>query len=207
MKKVLIIFLILSAVFASLIVFDKIAWGKWNYRITVEIETPEGVKSGSAVRQVSIFKDRLIKGFPESTSSVNIKGEAVVVDLGARGVLFALIDWDSYYELYRAFPKPRGGETTIEGIKYYNKTLKSGMKAELTRDLPMMVTFTDMNDPKSVKLVYNDEVAVLNERGTAYDTKIVDNFEEIFGQGVRLKRVVIEITNDPVTKTRILEVA
>src|SRR6185295_18881078 len=31
--------------------------GLWHYRMTVQVETPEGLKTGSAVRQVTMYKD------------------------------------------------------------------------------------------------------------------------------------------------------
>ena len=76
----------------------------WNYRITIEIETPEGTKSGSAVRQVQAqLQYPLNPDIGEVISDVF--GEAVVIDLGERGVIFALINRDSYNEVYKAFPK------------------------------------------------------------------------------------------------------
>ena len=78
--------------------------GTWRYRITVEVETPEGIKTGSAVREVSNAASSIRFGFPESTSPPEVRGEAVVVDLGERGVLFALIDWDSWREVSETFP-------------------------------------------------------------------------------------------------------
>ncbi len=162
-----------------------------NYRITVEIETPEGVKSGSAVRRVIAAKTLAFNPDVRKIRS-NIFGEAVVVDLGKRGVIFALINWSSYEELYEAFAFD-GDEFGPEGIRYY-RSLKPGTRAELKTYIPKLVTFTDINDPKSVKLVKGYRFNVKTQKFVP-----VDNFEEIFGKGVHLKRVMIEITNDPVT--------
>lgn len=155
--------------------------GTWRYRLTVEVETPEGIKTGSAVREVT-DKDSNITLFdlPDVASGPDIKGEAVVVDLGDRGKLFVLISWDSYKELYSAFPyKNGGGQSTVPGIKFYN-SLKTGMKGEVKgKAIPKMVTFEDINDPMSVKAVNPESLS------------------NSFGEGVTLKSVTLEITKAP----------
>ena len=57
--------------------------------MTITVDTPEGVKTGSAVHEISNSKG--LFGFPDAGNPADIEGEAVVVDLGERGVLFALI--------------------------------------------------------------------------------------------------------------------
>tara|TARA_A200000113_G_C8801581_1_gene334295 strand:- start:385 stop:666 length:282 start_codon:yes stop_codon:yes gene_type:complete len=55
----------------------------WRYKMTVEIDTPEGVKSGSAVRQMG---DNYKVTFPvEATNYGEVLGEAVVVDISFDG--------------------------------------------------------------------------------------------------------------------------
>lgn len=133
--------------------------GTWRYKITVEVETPEGIKTGSAVRQVTVTLGYLPS--PESTADKDSKGEAVVVDLGKRGVLFSLTSFSDYYTVFRAFPFSQGG-TTKEGIEYYShlKDVKATLKPE---NYPMLVTFKNLNDPKSVVNVY--EITNCEQRG------------------------------------------
>lgn len=164
----------------------------WRYKITVEVDTPEGIRSGSAVREVSVLRQPQIS--PHVHTSVNVRGEAVVIDLGAKGKLFALIDWDSYYEVFKAFPLEGGGETTVEGLKYYS-SLEPGKKAILPRaEWPRIVAFEDLNDPFTVKLVLGKKLNIETQQPI-----IVNNFEEIFGQDVNLKNVIIETTDEPIT--------
>jgi hypothetical protein len=78
----------------------------WRYKITIEIETPEGIKTGSAVREVRAWKNAAKIINPDvAPIEYEVIGEAVVVDLGKRGVLFGLIDWDSYEEVESSFPE------------------------------------------------------------------------------------------------------
>lgn len=61
-----------------------------RYRLTLAVNTPEGIKTGSGVIEVTYAKAvRLLGSSAEITTGV--KGEAVVVDLGKRGILFALL--------------------------------------------------------------------------------------------------------------------
>lgn len=196
MKKLLIAVLILGA---GLIVYpalqakdaEKYPSGSWRYKITVEVETPEGIKSGSAVREISNGTPRI--DFPDNGNPANIKGEAVVIDLGKRGIVFGLVNDRTDHELYKSFPSGRG-PTSADGIRYYN-SLKPGMKAELP---PMyysaFVTFKDIKDPKTVTLLREEAFFPVRDK-----KEPIDNFEELFGAGVKLKGITVEITDEPVT--------
>lgn len=173
-----------------------LASGSWRYRMTVEVETPEGLKTGSAVREVSVTESPRLT--PEMTASRKLKGEAVAVDLGKRGVLFALLSGDDAYRVvYNAFPFE--GAHAPEAIRYYRNL--ENVKAELKpRDYPLMVTFNDAHDPTSVKIVYASELNWQESKGFHKVYDVTDNFEVVFGKEVKLKRVWIEMTDDAVTK-------
>ena len=177
----------------------------WRYKMTVTVETPEGDVSGSAVREIQ----NLLHGSPLSQQGNpgDVIGEAVVVDLGKRGVVFALISHTSDNRFSENFPLPGRiggqGSTTPEGIKYQS-SLPVGTKAVLNprtpQGYPQLVTFTDMDDPKSVTLI--QEWERIGEAGRAFDdqrTLEEDRFEGLFGEGVRLKEITLEITDEPVT--------
>ena len=108
---------------------------------------------------------------------------AADVGQGERGVLFGLIDWDSYDEFYSTFPYPKGGgQATAAGIRYYN-TLEPGQSAPLTNPKywPQLVTFGDLDVQESVKVVDPDDLAAA------------------FGEGGSLKGISVEITDEPMT--------
>ena len=191
-------FRIAALVGLGLLAAIPLAWSEvfpsytWRYKITVNVETPEGLKSGSAVREVT-NRDNTILGvkFPEAGARISkVKGEAVVIDLGKRGVLFGLIDHDSYRELYSAFSVRDPSNTSDDFHK-----LDLGMKADLNIDRPKIITFKDMNDPKSIEIVYQQKMG-------SYIGKVLDvddNFEKLFGAGVVLKSISIEITGEKIT--------
>ncbi len=172
----------------------------WHYKMTVEVGTPEGVKTGSAVRQMG----NGLVGSPLSQAGnpTDVRGEAVVVDLGERGVLFALISHKSDFEFYDTFPEPNGkGGATPEAVKYYD-ALPIGTKGVLNPGMPggspKLVTFTDMDDPKSVILIQEWERTKGQPLGQQWVLQS-DRMEELFGEGVRLKQITLEITDEPVT--------
>ena len=61
---------------------------------------------------------------------------------------------------------------------------------------PMLVTFSDLKDPKTVKKVLEIES---DGRYPPTYTVTADHFEELFGEGVKLKDITIEMTDEPVT--------
>ncbi len=188
-KKVSMKLLIFFGLLIGSLVFWKVnyPYASWRFKITVEIETPDGIKSGYAVREVTAVTQPSIT--PETHPvTYGVIGEAVAIDLGDRGVAFALL---GYTEVFKAFPKE--AKTTKEFIEYYSN-LPVGQKAVLTNAHPQIVTFTDINDPLTVKMVLGSRFNVKKQ-----DLDPVNDFEALFGQGVTLKQVIIEITDEPVT--------
>lgn len=162
----------------------------YRYRLTVEVDTPEGVKTGSSVIEVQVSetgKDALVT--PEA-SGINskYKGEAVAVDLGDGRYLFALLRGESYTgEASRiaaaAFNPPRyGNEVDYNYLERIRDMKNMDGVAEVPRDAwPMLVSFGDLADPTSVELVD------------------LDDLPASFGEGVSLRRITVQMTDDPVT--------
>lgn len=193
----------IAALAMSQVTEDEEIFG-WNYKMTVTVDTPEGEVSGSAVR--SMGNGRKTSFPPEASNYGEVSGEAVVVDLGKRGVVFALISHQSDSRFYYTFPVPEGAPETPRGYAYYD-SLPAGTKAvmPLSFAYPKFVTFTDLDDPKSVTLVY--------ERGNCKEAEPlpkecdanpkgsfekVNRFKELFGEGVSLKDITLEITDEPI---------
>lgn len=154
-----------------------------RYKMVVEVETPEGVKVGSAAREMGLGKKRNFVGPPSS----GIRGEAVVIDLPGGQTLFALLtggDGDVDYakqiggraEVWGKSPsEPRDGPVEL----YPEAPDTIGLKR--TNPLPMLVRFRDIADPTSVERVDPNDLAAS------------------FGAGVRLKRIAIESSDEDVT--------
>jgi hypothetical protein len=175
------------------------ASGTWRYKMTVTVATPEGDKVGSAVREVSVARGW--QPFPESQPSVKLKGEAVVVNLGKRGVLFALLDGAGLGTNYgtdlpaKVF-MPQGGWLSAAGIKAMSNLTKT-RPVELPFLLyPRMVYFKNINDPMSASAAWDK----INFRAYQLDKNSAPlTMVGAFGSGVSLKSVTIEMTAEPVT--------
>jgi len=163
----------------------------YRYRLTVEVETPEGLRTGSSVIQVEQSIGRTtMDGFGEQVF-LRIRGEAVAVDLPDGRTLYALlrsggdVEWAA-----RVIPflspaaedeNPLDDLLLLEGKKELPRKWSAQGPFNNVSAYPMMVTFGDLTDPTSVTEVDPDDLAAS------------------FGAGVKLKRITVELTNDPVT--------
>jgi hypothetical protein len=158
----------------------------WHQKLTVEIETPEGVKVGSAVTEVSWWENRVFKDGAALQSK--IRGEAVVVDLGNGRYLFALLSHadDTGYTADLAPLITMDRDKIVWSVEAITRAKAlSGRISVPSKHFPKFATFTDITDPRSVK-----EVDPAN-LGTT------------FGAGYSLKSVTLEITDEAVTKGKI----
>ncbi len=174
---------------------------KLHYKMTVEVETPEGIKTGAAVREISIAFRPMLLGEGGDKHIRLEKAEAVAVDMGGRGALFATLGaaTDTALIFFRAFPShcPEGDISRCS-INYYS-SLKPGKKVQLSSlYYPMLVAFEDLNNPLSVKKLI--DVSSCDDPKTELKTNSHciknDHFKEVFGEGVKLKGIYIEKTDD-----------
>lgn len=147
----------------------------WRYKMTVTVETPEGIKTGSVVRETRV--QRQIRIGDCCSGSAGTAGEAIVVDLDKRGVLFGLTEeLDPVSRIFSKFPP-----ATREGMEYYSHL--KGAKASLLQKKYNLqfVMFKGIKDPLTVEAVD------------------IDNLSTTFGKGVHIKDFTIETTDEPVT--------
>ncbi len=138
----------------------------YRFRMTVETETPQGVKRGSSVMEVGAQKGSFSLG-DKTGNGVGLAGEAVVVDL-ATGPIFVLLELpDARGPLasmvtVALVPDAREGD----GSNFFKAVKRLGgwfgsASAELPRESwPMMVRFGNINDPKSVERVEPNQIGV-----------------------------------------------
>ena len=150
----------------------------YRFRMTVEVDTPQGLKSGSSVMEVNATKQVLITSETHPISA-GLKGEAVVVDLPG-GPIFALltIRGDSGPLLFNVVtdalnPLPTKTPSTEDYMRQTNElaAMSEGARtAELPRDnWPMMIRFRNLNDPRTLERV--DPAAISVKRITLTVTK------------------------------------
>jgi hypothetical protein len=176
----------------------------YRYRLTVEVETPEGLKTGSSVVEVSTSTTSSTSIPSPGAVRHRLNGEAVTIDLGQRGTLFALlrsdveVDWPTNL-LFRLAPAVRVDDENGKydsdasfraryeamlqnrGLIVLPKTFQNNRVLSDMPARPMLVRFRDINDPTTVERVDPDDLAAS------------------FGEGVKLRRVTVQLTDDPVT--------
>lgn len=171
----------------------------FRYRLTLEVETPQGLRSGSSVIEVRMTEtgdDALIPPEGKGVQS-RVRGEAAAVDLPDGRVLFALLRAPGYLGdaaglPYAAFdpPRPKGNYEVIrqtqalrdmKGVAVVPRMLPPLGHLPERSAYPTLVTFADIDDPTSVQLVDPDDLAAT------------------FGEGTALRRITVQITDDPVT--------
>jgi len=123
-----------------------------KYRLTVEVDTPEGVRSASGV--ISVHPNRGYGGSGSGPAGPRIKGDAVFVDLGSGRNLAALLlhgtnpaetDGMSYLP-FRAFAAA-GRRIDFRDVKKQTETV--AVTGEL---IPTLMTFGDVSNPASARL-------------------------------------------------------
>lgn len=158
---------------AALFIGDQIRINRpgHKYRMTVEVETPAGVKSASGIVAVTPYR-----GYnPGGTTRTS--GDAVFVDLGGGKNLVALLahldktlDPDGVnYVALRAYPAATGKRVNFNDLS--RQTGAVPVKGAL---IPVLVTFADPANPGSARLVSPDDA------------------ETALGKGFRLKGITAE---------------
>jgi hypothetical protein len=166
----------------------------YRYRLTVEVETPDGPRTGSSVIEVEQRMGRSAgTGFGKKIMR-RVRAEAVAVDLPGGRTLYALLRSDDNVDWAANVMQMLAPE--IEGEPWedvFDNVLLVEGEVEVPRmwppiapfgersAYPMLVTFGDESDPASVARVDPDDLAAT------------------FGENYELGRVTVELTDDPVT--------
>ncbi len=171
----------------------------YRYKLSIEMDTPQGRKSGSNVVEVR-FQQR--KGGAGTRSIRTVRGEALYLDLGdGRRPLIALLTsrvrptdkpghararcwgdnapfcWQKLYDF-----KATGFDDNGYNPGLAELARQRGARPLPVSDLPDLVTFDDVDDPRTVKAV-DPEAPYL-----------------ALGDGVSFRTVTLEITDAPLTE-------
>jgi hypothetical protein len=178
--------------------------GTLNYKLSVDVDDNGTLHHGEGVLQIAYQGNLwmpMSQGAPWSAGLAY--GEAVVIDLGSKGLLFAVPQADPYKDLsskggftkftvvaepgqaaiykyfdfgFNGLPGDRSALATIDAFK------KSAQSVDINPfDLPLLVRFRDINDPSSIERVDPDHL------------------DQSFGSGVSIARASAAITEEPVT--------
>lgn len=188
----------LSTVLAGCDMLGFHTW-RWNQKVTVIVETPDGARTGSSVQSVVWHESPSWAHLGDSGGwfGSELHGEAAVVEVAANKYLFALLkayDEPAGSEVFRpAKAKAKSQSATGDRrgeIRAENDAIESSRE---TREIPKsafptLVTFETLSDPSTARQV-NPE-----------------NLESEFGKGYRLKSIQLTITTEPQTSGRLHQV-
>ena len=159
---------------AVLVIGDQIRINRpgHKYRMSVEVDTPAGVKSASGILAVTPYRGYTPGGRTRTS------GDAVFVDLGGARNLVALLahldktlDPDGInYVALRAYPAATG-----KRVNFNDMSKQTGIVPVQGTLIPVLVTFADPADPGSARLVSPDDS------------------EAVLGKGFRLRGITAEV--------------
>jgi hypothetical protein len=152
----------------------------YRFRLTVEVDTPEGLRSGSSVIQISRWESG---GLPDARKIGSvIRGEAIFIDLDHGKNLIAILGWgqvgedeDKIVHLISAALAPQ-----VRGD--WKEECKLRGRGDLPSSyFPTLISFSDLKNPATAKVVNPADPAAT------------------FGLGYALRRITFETTSDAVT--------
>ena len=159
----------------------------WHQKMTIEVEVNGQLYTGASVVKVTVQESEPLTkqlGYPLQFGAT---GETAFVELPGNRYLFALLGGG---------PSNSGPQTNAlnifqdqlprKGLERFALLSKSRFKTDIPRShYPLLVAFMDINDPNLVREIDPDNLAAT------------------FGLGVSLKRITLEITDEPVTEGKI----
>lgn len=187
MKKVLVVAAVLFALVWMVFTTGRYSW---HQKLTITVETPAGEVSASSVSAVSWRKHWI--PWDGMGWSYDLTGEAVVVEVTPGRYLFALLKGAGTTEymgsVAAASIAGRDGRVLDEALFSEVRDRRDrarGVIAVPEYQYPILVTFDDITKPETVREVDPADLAA------------------VFGEGVRLKAVTLEITDEAVTEGRV----
>ena len=174
-------------VVAALLIAGGVAWYRhayptytYRFRLAIAVDVGGQAKTASSVIGVRTVTQPLSPMVSPIRNEVH--GNAVFLDLGLGRNVVALLGCN-----------PNGTQDCIESLvpsEFGISGLKNlpqlenlrGVRELTGKFMPTLVTFGDLTDPESARVV------------------APDRFEQVFGPDVHFNRIWIEMTTDPVTK-------
>lgn len=162
----------------------------YRFRMTVAVDTPQGVRTGSSVYEVTAGNTGGI--LPEGAKrDWSVKGEAVAVDLPGGRTLFALLKTGAHFDdmmglsMATLHPDFRGTGYDVVGVaKELARGAWPGPAEVAPENYPMLVTFPVYDNPASVRQVEALDLAA------------------VYGSGINLRSIIIELTDAPILLMR-----
>lgn len=157
----------------------------YRFKVTVEVDTPSGLRAGSSVMESLARKQFSING---AGHAYGMSGQAVQIDLGSESLFMLVNDYQAMGGMdslasHALIPEWVGGDGPEKYYDHLHSSAGIGRTAVLPRDqYPILVAFKDVRRPDTVMIVDPDTLSPLATHG-------------------RVRRIVLVTTREPVTKT------
>jgi hypothetical protein len=155
-----------------------------RFRVTIEVDTPDGIKSGSSVWETDISQSGCWGPVEACKLVRSAKGDAIFVDLGRGRNLVGILGWGrlgsdraGIFDLTKAALAPGSN------INWKEEPKLKGLGNLPLRNVPTLVTFSDLTNPATAKVVDPTNLALT------------------FGPGYSLRRVSLETTSAWLNRT------
>lgn len=187
---------VLVGIFSAVFFYDTVTY---RYRLTLEADTPGGIRSASGVLEVESTEIKW--GFMEMRGvSHQLKGDAIILDLGRGKHIIAVLGTGERGEQGLDYMALRAFQRMRSNVVWSNVGNQSG-RIPLDIDLmPTLIRFEIMNDPSTAQIVYawGRKIETTRFPGGSQDYDRgpelkVDDFESHFGLGYRFRGAYIEV--------------
>jgi hypothetical protein len=196
MKRAAKLLVVCAAITGSLYVAYVIAFptAYLRYRLTLDVDVDGVTRTGSGVVEIPYaFAPDAFASLPGNTFYGDLRGSAITVDLGARGLLFVVNELPALADPAAdktLFPNAANlsqlplvtfnisGASEIRNLQNSKKSINVPPQR-----LPMIVRFGNINNCSSLEEVNPVDLA------------------SMLGSGVSIKRATLAITDDPISST------
>jgi len=157
---------------------------KYRFKMIVEVETPSGIRRGSAIYEVEAVR-HINLDTRDSGSSGKLRGEALIINFPNGKNLFALLRMASNETRDLAWMSMKVLDPKFDGNSYKsildikNSRMHNSPTPVGDDDFPLLITFSDIKDPSTAIKVNPDKLG------------------ESIGYGYHLNGIWIEKTDEP----------
>lgn len=162
-----------------------------RYRLTVYVDTPSGIRSGSSVIELRPFLSPSFPGPEAGGVRYSVRGEATPVRLPNDNYLFATMRWDKAPELflemlidsYIQMPR-QGAEFELNRDKITSDQIEQISRTKAVKNVdptlyPVFCYFKDIDNPNTIVVVPSRQFI-------------------LGGNIIKVKNITVQITDDPI---------
>ncbi|MCA3592935.1 MAG: hypothetical protein IOC94_15695 [Methylocystis sp.] len=166
----------------------------YRQKLTIEMMTPAGIRAGSSVTHVHWTDRRRVPMNIGNDWLGSGRGEAVFVDLGDGKHAIALIPGDDFHSRVRGLLPMANEDSARAALSDIGKVLDVPAS-----EVPTIVTFTDINDPASAKIVFGTQYRQQcreDRKPACVPENIpvpIDEIAAAFGPGYAFRRATLEM--------------